>query len=39
MDTILRADPKMVKAQMEAEKAQRTEAREAKKAISESNQP
>ena len=31
MDTILRADPKVVKAQMEAEKGQRAARREAKK--------
>jgi len=31
MDTILRADPKVVKAQMEAEKGQRAAKREAKK--------
>lgn len=31
MDTILRADPKVVKAQMEAEKDQRAAKREAKK--------
>jgi hypothetical protein len=31
MDTILRADPKAVKAQMEAEKGQRAAKREAKK--------
>jgi hypothetical protein len=31
MDTILRADPKVVKAQMEVEKGQRAAKREAKK--------
>jgi len=31
MDTILRADPKVVKAEMEAEKGQRAAKREAKK--------
>jgi hypothetical protein len=37
MDTILRADPKVVKAQMEAEKGQRAAKREAKKTPSASD--
>jgi hypothetical protein len=36
MDTILRADPKIVKAQMEAEKELRAKVRKAKKALSSS---